>query len=975
MWLFIGNKKEFEKLNQITEDNKKQLQDISNAMAAIHEEQKRIQEEWKVVKAEHDAVKTEKDFLSVLETGFKTAGIMVEELKGRQKELSGIRINSEHALAVAKQCLAESEENKKKTELMLQEEANRRNEILLLSNEQKKKAAMALNLCTTSISNIISCGNVEAMEMEYNTILNNINLQAIVKDEALLNTMRTILDTINFFRLQEGDRKRLEERHHQRMNNLLWDSLSSAGGLFVVGGNPWTIGAAAAIQAGSMFVGYNRRKKDEQMKFDDDLWKLERSAIEQLHALRTSLFETAWRLSDNYNFKDEWRLTIPQIEWFNEIRTELDDMIRYKKLNQYQDDFEAYPYYWYELGVAAHNVYENRRKTKDEKHPDDEMEENWKENALKCFDQFLKLDEPLGLLRQNVIGADARLRHVELLAKDKGWASAVKTDADSMDKIKRLAVDDPELLLKAALIYSSAYQELKGKEEKSLSEEEKEEKKEWVKRAIDYFDMLVMRGNNLPMSSIYLSYLYLETGRKNDYEELKALAKQQDAIKLVPKDGTPEKRTSELKEIMDSWRESRCKPLVALFEKYFDIILRLAHRDVFNFDPAQQRENIYNWIKENEKNIQDNLNVFLEPVKREINASFSYAEKTLGFEPQKLYGVARDINIAIKVFVMLFQSKKISELGNKEIDYHTDIYMKIVSMFDSLKRVYSRNLSEIIESQNKDAQNISNRLNPDDINALLDFHLEAMNSRYSLIGLNGTKSAESEQENYFSFRRDTSLDEKFKDGGSFSWTIILNDPAVIDYLIQNKWSYTIQCENCDDYNRDFLIKLIISIYPKDTTSLRYSDTKNKTYCEKITDWFARMGKNIKDTVNGSEDYVISISDNIIDVNYTRVKEDECFKTIECLGQDELERQIKMLGLTYGLSKNEEKDQRLIECFKKWIAPKLKQIDEENNPKRRNDLIEKLKKDLKKFCLSPAFLNHKEIKAKLSSSPAGPILLE
>jgi len=165
-----------------------------------------------------------------------TANSMLDGLRDDRASLKDLRKSSEDMLSSAEKMLKESEDNKHQAEIILQEAADKKGEAILVGEQQKKRAAMALNLCTTSISHIIACGNIEAMEQEYNSILNNINLQMIVKDEPLLATMRKILDTITFFRLQDGDRKRLEERHHQRMNNLLWSSISSAGGLFVVGG-------------------------------------------------------------------------------------------------------------------------------------------------------------------------------------------------------------------------------------------------------------------------------------------------------------------------------------------------------------------------------------------------------------------------------------------------------------------------------------------------------------------------------------------------------------------------------------------------------------------------------------------------------------------------------------------------------------------------------------------------------------------
>ena len=220
-----------DELHSITIENANQLETLSEELKKLRKDREDLSRiKAKLDAANENATKTlsvmeagiktanvnTQNALSIVKEGFETARKMVEGLDAQRLELSTIKAESEKALATASRCLEEIKKDR--------EEAD------IIDEEQKKKAAMALNLCTTSISNIISCGNVEAMEIEYNTILNNINLQAIIKDETLLSTMRTILDTISFFRLQEGDRKRLEERHHQRMNNLLWDTMSRMGG-------------------------------------------------------------------------------------------------------------------------------------------------------------------------------------------------------------------------------------------------------------------------------------------------------------------------------------------------------------------------------------------------------------------------------------------------------------------------------------------------------------------------------------------------------------------------------------------------------------------------------------------------------------------------------------------------------------------------------------------------------------------------
>ena len=126
-----------------------------------------------------------------------------------------------------------------------------------ITPENRKKAAMALNLCTASISRIIDSESLDVMELEYDTILNNLNLQNIIKDEPLLATMRSILDTISFYRIQAGERRRIEARYRQKINNALWDGLGNVN-VVMFGSSPWTAAAMVAIQVGSAYCSVRR---------------------------------------------------------------------------------------------------------------------------------------------------------------------------------------------------------------------------------------------------------------------------------------------------------------------------------------------------------------------------------------------------------------------------------------------------------------------------------------------------------------------------------------------------------------------------------------------------------------------------------------------------------------------------------------------------------------------------------------------
>ena len=77
-------------------------------------------------------------------------------------------------------------------------------------------AAYALNLWTVSISQIIDYNDVNVLEQEYETIMNNLNLYNMPKDEALLDVIKEIMDEITFLRISEGDKGIVEREYQHR---------------------------------------------------------------------------------------------------------------------------------------------------------------------------------------------------------------------------------------------------------------------------------------------------------------------------------------------------------------------------------------------------------------------------------------------------------------------------------------------------------------------------------------------------------------------------------------------------------------------------------------------------------------------------------------------------------------------------------------------------------------------------------------
>lgn len=320
-------------------------------------------------------------------------------------------MKTEEKTSEIKACLASVvKTNQMLTRYLADETANAET----MSEDDKLRAAYALNMCTVSVSQIVDYQDLNVLEQEYEAILNNLNLEQIPKDEALLHILRQILDTVTFFRIEEGDKAMIEKEYQQKMKNAIWSAVPNFG-MIVAGGNPVTMAISLASQIGIGYMNYRRTKAENSLEREKQMWQLERSAIEQFNGLRRELFDTSWRLADTYHFPEKYRLTERQIKQYNAILMDSDIIRKYERLEAIQEKFEAYPPFWYHFGNTANAIARGEIQGVDKK----ELVEQYKGKARQHFLKFREVNK-FNLLREDPITSACDLELVDLLLeKDK----------------------------------------------------------------------------------------------------------------------------------------------------------------------------------------------------------------------------------------------------------------------------------------------------------------------------------------------------------------------------------------------------------------------------------------------------------------------------------------------------------------------------------------------------------------------------
>lgn len=277
----------------------------------------------------------------------------------------------------------------------------------MCTNDQLK-AAYALNLCTVSIAQIVDYNDIGVLMQEYDNILNNLNIEKMPKDDALLEIFERIIDTINSCYISAEDKKLIDAEYQNRMKNAVWSAVPHLGLIFATG-NPIAIAMNLATQVGISYMNYRRNKAEYQQGREREYWQIEKSDLEMISGLQQSLFGTSWQLAKTYNFPDEYRLTNQQVKDYNSTLLEDDPIKRYNSLSFMKDKFKAYPHFWYQMGSTANSIYRS-----EDLDISDSTRTMYKGHAIECFEHYRKLNK-FNLLRQDAITSAWALEYIDLL--------------------------------------------------------------------------------------------------------------------------------------------------------------------------------------------------------------------------------------------------------------------------------------------------------------------------------------------------------------------------------------------------------------------------------------------------------------------------------------------------------------------------------------------------------------------------------
>ena len=366
----------------------------------------------------------------------------------------------------------------------------------------------------------------------------------------------------------KGDKMMLEKKYQQKIKNAIWNAIPSFA--LVAIGEPYTFTLSMIASVGMGYMNYRKEKANILTEREEQEWTLQRSAIEQFNALRRELFDTAWRLSDSYEFDDKYRLTESQISQYNSILMDSIPLRKYERLDSIKDNFEAYPPFWYYFANAAMdvvNVYKNETAF------DDNISAINKYTQLAEQNYQKYLDKDIDLLRNNYIRSACDLEYAALL----------------LDSLPRIEDNEKKLrLCKINYLIDDAIKHCGSKLDILQIASVYYLRLNKTEEATKHLRKLIIENYNTKTNSQLLSFIYLQEAVFDNKKfipntlKYKELIQLTDRMNLIPWVDSEKELTKEhLRNINELFLNNQKDKLYSYFEA---IVNTIFHKEIISYN-------------------------------------------------------------------------------------------------------------------------------------------------------------------------------------------------------------------------------------------------------------------------------------------------------------------------------------------------------------------------------------------------------
>jgi len=275
--------------------------------------------------------------------------------------------------------------------------------------EIQLQVLQSLNQIAVSLTHIVTYNDKVVLDQEYNTIINNLNLNKI-PDADIISLLQELMDLLTSSKIAEHERMYLSRRYEANVQNELKKRLRRRIFETDLLLNPYMGVLNAMLHVGSFYFNYRDQMDEYKKEREEAAWKIEATTLQNLNNFYKKLLKYSWELMRRYQLPDEWRLNEKQLSDYTAILKEPNIERRYRKLERLEEAFQKFPPYWYYRGQSAYEM-------------------GLTQEALECFRQFQSIHQ--GILRKDPFAASTAM-HKIMLTVENASPAQIKRDLETV---------------------------------------------------------------------------------------------------------------------------------------------------------------------------------------------------------------------------------------------------------------------------------------------------------------------------------------------------------------------------------------------------------------------------------------------------------------------------------------------------------------------------------------------------------------
>lgn len=171
----------------------------------------------------------------------------------------------------------------------------------------------------------------------------------LFEDPTLIEMVSEVRDLIVKSRINEGDRKIMEQEIAARRANAQWNAMTG-----VRAGGPGALSVLnLVVSAVQSYSTYRRELSEISRQFEQEKWKLDSEELKYLNTFQTNLLGEVATLVREHKFPDQWRLSMSDASALI-VQLKGDDeesVLAYLQSEKAEETYQYLPEYWFHRGM------------------------------------------------------------------------------------------------------------------------------------------------------------------------------------------------------------------------------------------------------------------------------------------------------------------------------------------------------------------------------------------------------------------------------------------------------------------------------------------------------------------------------------------------------------------------------------------------------------------------------------------------